>query len=117
MALTKEELIGSLQHEINVLLHLASKIDPAKVDYRPTEQQRSTLQLLQYLTYMGPQIVTGVTAGGFDPVAFTAAENAAKALNLEQAVAEIRKQRDFYAESLGAYSEDDFRTQIDMFGQ
>ena len=41
MVLTKPELIGSLQNEVRILLHLASKIDRAKVDYRPTPKQRS----------------------------------------------------------------------------
>ena len=36
MVLTKSELIGSLQHEVHILLHLAGKIDRAKLDYRPT---------------------------------------------------------------------------------
>ena len=34
MVLTKSELIGSLQHEVNILLHLASKIDRTMLDYR-----------------------------------------------------------------------------------
>jgi hypothetical protein len=36
MVLTKSELIASLQNEVRILLHLASKIDRAKLDYRPT---------------------------------------------------------------------------------
>lgn len=34
MVLTKDELITKLQHEVRVLLHLASKVDPATLDYR-----------------------------------------------------------------------------------
>jgi hypothetical protein len=41
--LTKPALVGSLQHEVHALLHLASKIDRAKLDYRLTATQRSTL--------------------------------------------------------------------------
>src|SRR5687768_11562071 len=36
MVLTKPELLGSLQHEVRILLHLAGKIDRHKLDYRPT---------------------------------------------------------------------------------
>lgn len=50
MVLTKSELVASLQNEVRILLHLASKIDRAKLDYRPTPNQRSTIELLQYLT-------------------------------------------------------------------
>ena len=48
MVLTKSELIASLQNEVRILQHLASKIDRAKLDYRPTPKQRSTIELLQY---------------------------------------------------------------------
>ena len=34
MVMTKAELIGSLQHEVRILLHLASKVDRATADYR-----------------------------------------------------------------------------------
>ena len=50
MVLTKSELIASLQNEVRILLHLASKIDRAQLDYRPTPKQRSTLELLRYST-------------------------------------------------------------------
>src|ERR1051326_1164944 len=53
MVLTKEELIGSLQNEVRILLHLAGKIDRSKLDYRPTDKQRSTIELLRYLVVMG----------------------------------------------------------------
>ena len=79
MVLTKSELIGSLQHEVRILLHLASKVDRDKLDYRPTPKQRSTLELLQYLTIMGPALVQAAKAGKFDPAAWTAAEQASKA--------------------------------------
>ena len=52
MVFTKSELIASLQHEVHILLHLAGKIDRAMLDYRPTPKQRSTLELLKYLSYM-----------------------------------------------------------------
>lgn len=52
MVLTKSELIESLQHEVRILLHLAGKVDRAQLDYRPTPKQRSTIELLQYLTVM-----------------------------------------------------------------
>ena len=54
MVLTKEELIDKLQHEVRILLHLISKVDPAKLDYRPTPKQRSLLELLQYFTVFVP---------------------------------------------------------------
>src|SRR6188768_1453005 len=73
MVMTKSELIGSLQNEVRILLHLASKIDRAKLDYRPTPKQRSTIELLKYLSVMGPVLVKSTKAGAFDAPAFTTA--------------------------------------------
>ncbi len=52
MVLTKAELISSLQNEIRILVHLCGKVQPEMVDYRPTPKQRSTVELLRYLTIM-----------------------------------------------------------------
>ena len=72
MVLTREELIASLQHEVRVVLHLASKVDPARLDYRPTPRQRSTLELLQYLTeqagFTGVQVLRLRDHLGRDPM-------------------------------------------------
>ena len=117
MVLTKPELIGSLQNEVRILLHLASKIDRAKLDYRPAPKQRSTLELLQYLTIMGPALIQAAQAGGFDPPSWTAAEKAAAARDFDQTLAAIGQQTDTYQAMLGGMSDADFRTEIEMFGQ
>jgi hypothetical protein len=120
MVLTKDELISSLKHEVRILLHLASKVDPAKLDYRPTPKQRSTLELLQYMAIMGPTQIALIKADGFNRPALSAtwspAEAMAKTLNFDQAVSAIKKQSDEYARLLGDWTEADFRGEIDMFG-
>ena len=117
MALTKDELIASLQNEVRILLHLADKADAAVLDYRPTPKQRSTIELLRYLTYMGPVMIPSIQAGAFDMPAWSAAEQAAQAANFEQVRASLAAQTDLYAQLLGDYSEEDFQAQIEMFGR
>jgi len=116
MVLTTPELIASLQNEVRILLHLASKIDRAKLDYRPTPKQRSTLELLKYLSMMGPELVRATKAGAFDPAAWTAAEQAAQAQDLDQALAAIAAHPDAYAALLADVSDADLRAEIEMFG-
>ena len=116
MTLTKSELIASLKHEVHILLHLASKIDPLKLDYRPTPKQRSTMELLQYLSVMGPELVKAAKAGQFDPAIWTVAEKAAYARDFEQTLAAIAAQREAYPALLADVSDADFRTEIEMFG-
>ncbi len=117
MVLTKEELIASLQNEVRILLHLASKVDHDQLDYRPTPKQRSTIELLRYLTIMGPNVITAIKAGTFDGAAFGAAQAAANAMNFDQVVAAIAKQSGDYAKQLGAFSDADFRGEVDLFGR
>jgi hypothetical protein len=117
MVLTKAELIASLQNEVRILLHLSTKVDPSKLDYRPTPKQRSTIELLRYLSIMGPGLVEAAVAGGFDPAKWTAALEAANAGNLDHTVATIAAQPEKIAALLGPLSDDDFRVTIEMFGR
>lgn len=116
MVLTKSELVDSLQQEVSILVHLAGKIERSMLDYRPTPKQRSTLELLRYLSMMGPQLVRAAKAGGFDPKVWTEAEQATQSMNFDQVVAAIKAQADDYTSSLGSMSDGDFRAEIDMFG-
>jgi hypothetical protein len=117
MVLTKSELIGSLQHEVHILLHLAGKIDRATLDYRPTPKQRTTLELLKYLSVMGPAMVDAAKEGAFDRAAWGAATQAAESRDFDQTLAAIAAQRETYASQLGAMSDADFRVEIEMFGR
>jgi hypothetical protein len=117
MVLTKPELIASLQNEVRILLHLAGKVDRTRLDYRPTLKQRSTLELLQYLTIMGPALIEAAQAGTFDPAAWTAKENGAKALDFDQTLAALASHHEEYARLLGGMTDADFRAEINMFGE
>jgi hypothetical protein len=120
MVLTKEELIAMLKQEVRILLHLATKVDRTKLDYRPTAKQRSTLELLQYLAIMGPTQIAVIKAGEFNRTALSAAwrpaEEKASRMSFEEAVAAIGRQSGEYSRLLGEWSEEDFRSVIDMFG-
>ncbi len=120
MVLTKAELIQSLQNEVRVLLHLASKVEPAMLDYRPTAKQRGMLELLQYLVIMGPIHLGAIQAGAFDMEAWRTAwqtgEAAAKGMNLEEVKDALGKQSAMFAELLGSCSDADLRAEVEMFG-
>jgi len=117
MVLTKSELIGQLQHEVQILLHLASKVDRGKLDYRPTPKQRSTLELLQYLSFMGPELLKDGVAGAFDPASWTIAEKAAAGRDFDQTLAAVAAQKQGYADTIGSLSDADLRAEIEVFGQ
>jgi hypothetical protein len=120
MVLTKQELIGKLEHEVRILLHLASKVNPAKLDYRPTPKQRSLLELLQYLSIFSPIHLRTIKVGTWDMDAWSNAwrteEAAAKARSLEEIKDAISKQPVLFSELLGSLTDADLRAEMEMFG-
>jgi hypothetical protein len=116
VVLTKAELVASLQNEVRILLHLVGKVDPAQLDYRPTPKQRSTIELVKYLSMMGPTLVQAAKAGTFDPAVWTVAEQAAKARDWDQTLAAIAAQADDYATLLAPVSDAELRAEVNVFG-
>jgi hypothetical protein len=112
MVLTKSELIASLQNEVRILLHLAGKVDRTALDYRPTPKQRSTIELLKYLSMMGPTVVQYTIANSSDPALWTTAAQAAEMRDFDQTVAAIAAQADTYAALLADLSDADFRAEV-----
>jgi hypothetical protein len=47
--ITKDQLAASMLRECDIVIHLHSKLPAGALDYRPSEGQRSTLELLRYL--------------------------------------------------------------------
>ena len=121
MVFTKDELIAAVQNEVRIFVHLAGKVDPAKIDYRPSAKQRSVLELARYVTYMAPAMTESIKGGEFTREAMGAIwgprEAASKAMNWEQAVAAIGRQSDEMSRAIGGWSDAEFRSDINMFGQ
>jgi hypothetical protein len=115
MVLTKAELISSLQKEVRILAHLAGKVDAKVAGYRPTANQRSTLDLLRYMSIMGPGLVQAAKAGAFDGAAWGAALKESEARDLQQTIAVIAGQGDVYARLLGDMSDADLQAEMNNF--
>ena len=115
MVLSKSELIALLQKEVRVLLHLVSKIDASMLDYRPTPKQRSTIELLRYLTNMGPTLVRYAKGQPLDAAAMAEAIDAAKARDFDETVTALAAHTAVYVELLGDMSDEDFRAETTGF--
>src|SRR5688572_21599145 len=96
MVLTKQELIGALKKEVGILLHLAGKLDRQHIDYRPTAKQRSSLELLRYLSVMGPALVGTAKSGAFNRDAWVAEMAAADKRDFDDTLKVIASQPDQY---------------------
>jgi hypothetical protein len=115
MVLTKAELLNSLQKESRILGHLMDKVEPSMVDYRPTPKQRSSLELMRYMTIMGPMLVQAAKSGAFDGAAWGEASKAAEARDWNQTKAVIKNLGDEYAKLLADVSDADLRGEMTGF--
>ena len=115
MVLTRDELVAGLIKEVRILLHLAGKLDISQLDYRPTPKQRSALELLRYLTYMGPALVSTAKNGSFDREAWTSEVQAADMRNLDETLATIARLPEVYERLLSDMSDADFRGDMTGF--
>ncbi len=115
MVLTKSELIALLHKEIRILQHLITKIDPTMLDYRPTAKQRSTIELLRYLTNMGPALVRYAKGQPLDAAEMTQAIETANARDFDETVAALAAHADVYVQLLGDMSDQDFRGETTGF--
>jgi hypothetical protein len=115
MVLSKAELIASLQNEVRLAAHLASKVSPAHLDYRPSASQRSTLELIRYISMMGPTIIRWSLANTSDFEIWTRAEAASKERSFDQAKEAIAAQHAEYADLLAGLADADFRAEVTDF--
>jgi hypothetical protein len=117
MVLSKSELVSALQNEVRILVHLTSKVDRAQLDYRPTPKQRSTFELLKYLSFMGPRLLRFIVSNEvFDPAAWAAVEQAADTRDFDETLAVIASQAEMYATLLADVPEGDFRAELPATG-
>ncbi|HET6990848.1 MAG TPA: hypothetical protein VFJ43_05965, partial [Bacteroidia bacterium] len=61
--ISREDFLQSLLKETRVIRHLFEKIPTDAFDYRPSEKQRSMLELLRYLTVCGCASMHVITTG------------------------------------------------------
>ena len=107
MVLTKSELIALLQKEVRLLLHLTTKIDQDMLDYRPTPKQRSTIELLRYLTTSGPALISYAKGQPMDAAAIAEATETANKRNFDETVAALSALSDSYPQLLADFSDED----------
>jgi len=120
MVLTKDELINALRGEVRLLLHLVTKVEPEMLHYRPTQHQRSLIELLRYLTIMAPTHLRGALAPTFDREvwgkSWNAEEAIARTLSLDEIKESIARQNDLFDELLAPLTDAQLREPHEMFG-
>jgi hypothetical protein len=119
--LTTDEFASAMRGEVRLLLHLVSKVAPEMLEYRPTAGQRSLLELLQYLTIVGPIHTRAcLREGPFDMAAWRAAWTEGKAeaakLDLTGVQESIGGQSGLFTDLMAGESDEQLQEQTEMFG-
>jgi|SaaInl4_135m_RNA_FD_contig_31_200627_length_830_multi_3_in_0_out_0_1 hypothetical protein len=62
----KHEILKIMEHECRICIRLFSKLDPEAYDYRPTAGQRSTFELLQFMSHAFAGSAHAIVGDGWD---------------------------------------------------
>ncbi len=106
--LTRQDLLDSMLHECRVAQHLFRKLPAGSLGYRPTRSQRSTLELLRYLSFVGVAIADYVLNG--DPKGYQARVKRAAAMPGRAFPRAMSRQMRELKTLLAGIPEKDFRT-------
>ncbi len=64
--ISKDDLLAAMLRECDICVHLHGKIPPDGLDFRFTPAQRSTLELLRYVSFVGLGATRGLVDGSWD---------------------------------------------------
>ncbi len=116
----KDDLHESIQLELHILGHLFAEIPKDNLlamDYRPSPGQRSLIELLRYLSYVGIGGCLAAVEGGFEGFSRVAAR--AEDMPAEEFPAALARQKDEIAELFAGLTDEDLanRRGKNPFGQ
>ncbi|MBP7966813.1 hypothetical protein KAZ66_00935 [Candidatus Woesebacteria bacterium] len=112
--INKQQYLVSFNKELDIIKHLAEKITPAMLEYRPTAGQRSTMELLQYLGH----ISATATRAFIDPVKndYMELAKAKDLVTFENFMATMDMQKEIVTAEVNALTEDDMIRVTELFG-
>lgn len=112
MMLSKEEYLGLINQEVQILKHLHSKITEADANYKPTEKQRTTLEWLRYMAHQGSTI-TGILSG---TGTWEELSNRTEQMTLEQFPTEMDRELNDITTDINAWSDEQLNEDYEMWG-
>jgi hypothetical protein len=89
--LTKDDLLDAILLECDIALHLASKIPDGGLDHRPAPGQRSTLELLRYMSFCAMGAAIYLRTGNWD--GYQTWHDKTKDLGIDQIPAAMEEQK------------------------
>ena len=112
--ITKEQYIKSFVKELEIIKHLAEKITPEMLEYRPSEKQRSTLELMQYLGHISATAILSFV----DPVnnSYMELAKAKDLVTFENFISKIDEQIKIVNEQVSVLTDEQLDSEVSFFG-
>jgi hypothetical protein len=107
--LSRHDILDSLLREIQITRHLFGKVPEGAMDFRPSEGQRSTLELLRYQSFCGLGGTYAMIDGGWDR--YGALSSASESLEPDGVLSALDAQAAGLEEVYGAMTDEAFSTQ------
>jgi hypothetical protein len=112
---TKEQIWSSFKKEFTIIKHLAEKIPEGGEHHKPTEKQRTTLELMHYLASFGGGMFNVIKTG--DGAAFMNYANTVKEITVSNFHAAIDTQEIAMKEIFDELTPEVLAEEISVWGQ
>ncbi|HXC24902.1 MAG TPA: hypothetical protein VNU46_03230 [Gemmatimonadaceae bacterium] len=107
--ITKDQLAASMLRECDIIQHLFTKLGPDALTYRPSPAQRTTLELLRYLSICGTAGIRCMSEANWK--LFSGFAERAKEMTAEEFPAAMQRQSEEIAAFFASVSEETLETQ------
>jgi len=112
---TKQDIWASFKKELDIIKHLAGKIPAGKEHHKPTEKQRTTLELLQYLSVNGAGNFAAILSG--DTGGFAKYVDRSKEVTVENFAAAIDWEESEMKTLFGQFNDENLSESVTLFGR
>ena len=112
--ITKKQFLQSFIKEIEIIRHLGTKITPEMLEYRPSDKQRTMLDLMNYLGRIFDIGVTANIAG--DSKMYMTLSEQAPVVTLSNFDLVMQMQIKSIEEKIEALTDEDLAKEIEIFG-
>ena len=106
--LSKDDVLRMILEECDICLHLYGKVPAGGMDYRPTPGQRSTLELLRYLSHCALGGTRAMAEGNWD--GYREGADAAASMTANDFPARMEAQKQALTVYLGDLTQEDVET-------
>lgn len=113
--ITKDQFVDSLVLEISIIRHLGTKVDASMLDYKPTEKQRTLLELMNFLGHIFSTAVTANSKG--DSSLYGTLAKEAAPVTLENFDSVMATQAEKIKEIFSGMSDEDLNKDLSLWGR